>query len=70
MYIEERTGKELPLTLVGSFRTFGEQGPAYEIIEMLVGDDKNEAGYAKIRVVHSGEILKYDIQKLISDPPA
>jgi len=50
--------------LVGSFKRFGPYGVAYEIIK--VDNDR----FAAIRVVESGEMLEYPMQKILADPAA
>jgi hypothetical protein len=53
-----------PLKLVGQFRRFGEEGPAYEIVRI---EDKDNAW---IRVVCSEEELAYPIAEIVADPIA
>ena len=50
--------------LIGTYRTFGADGPVYRVIEM--------AGEAKVRivVVESGEELDYLVTRALSDPEA
>ena len=50
--------------LAGTFRRFGPHGVAYEVIKV-----DNER-FATIRVIESGETLKYPIQKIETDPHA
>lgn len=51
------------LTLVGSYRRFGD-GPVYQIVSMVDGDT------AVIRVVESGEELEYPLAKILDDDEA
>ncbi len=53
-----------PRKLVGQFRRFGEDGPAYEIVRIT-----NERE-AFIRVVYSGEELDYRISEIMTHPIA
>jgi hypothetical protein len=50
--------------LVGQFRRFGDDGPAYEIVRIT-----NERE-AFIRVVYSGEELNYRISEILMHPIA
>lgn len=50
--------------LVGQFRRFGEEGPAYEVLR-IVGKDA-----AWISVVYSEEELAYPIADILADPIA
>ncbi len=56
-------------SLVGTFRTFGIFGPAYEILQI------NEPASGpnvtvRIRVVESGEQLDYPLSDTLDDPQA
>lgn len=51
-------------SLVGQFRRFGEEGPAYEVLR-IVGKDQ-----ALISVVCSEEELAYPIAEILADPIA
>jgi hypothetical protein len=50
--------------LVGDFRTFGPEGPVYEILGKV--DEKR----VHIVVVESGEELDYEVSEAIQDPEA
>ena len=50
--------------LVGQFRRFGEEGPAYEVLRIVGGDQ------AWISVVYSQEELAYPIEHVLADPVA
>lgn len=50
--------------LVGSYRTFGEYGPLYQVIRKL----SNEK--VRILVVSTGEELDYLVERAINDPEA
>ena len=50
--------------LVGSFRRFGELGPAYQVLS-IDGHDT-----ATIIVLESEEKLQYPIAKILADPEA
>ncbi len=50
--------------LVGEFKRFGEDGPAYEILR--IEDDRE----ATIRVFTSGEELRYPIVEILNHPDA
>jgi hypothetical protein len=51
-------------SLVGQFRRFGSEGPAYEILRMSSTDE------AWIKVVYSEEELAYPIADILADPVA
>ena len=53
-----------PNKLVGQFRRFGEDGPAYEVLRI---ESKDKAW---IRVVYSEEELAYPITEILADPIA
>ncbi len=53
-----------PQRLVGQFRRFGEDGPAYEIVRIISKDE------AWISVVYSDEELAYPISEILQDPVA
>ena len=50
--------------LVGQFRRFGEHGVVYEVLKV------EDETHATIRVVESGETLKYPIPKILAEPSA
>jgi Family of unknown function (DUF5397) len=50
--------------LEGKFRRFGQYGVVYQVLK--IDDDT----YATIRVVESGETLKYAIRKILAEPNA
>ncbi len=50
--------------LVGTYRTFGEYGPLYEVVSKV---DETEV---HILVVESGEELDYSIEEALLDPVA
>ncbi len=50
--------------IVGQFRRFGEEGPAYEVLRIVSKDE------ALISVVYSEEQLAYPIADVLSDPIA
>lgn len=50
--------------LVGTFHRFGEHGVAYEVTAL------DDAGYVRIRVVESGERLRYAAANVRGDPKA
>ena len=49
--------------LVGKFRRFGEYGVVYQILKI-----EDDDAFATIRVVESGETLKYPIRKILVEP--
>ena len=51
-------------TLLGKFRRFGEHGVAYEVI------GSEDVDHVRIRVVESGETLRYPIRDARTDPEA
>lgn len=50
--------------LVGSFRTFGEFGPVYQVLRTVNGKKVH------IVVVETGEELDYLVEQAVSDPEA
>ncbi len=50
--------------LVGTYRTFGRVGPAYEVIAKVNGEKVH------IRVLESGEELDYPVRDALEDPEA
>jgi len=52
------------LSLVGSYRRFGEIGPVYEVL----GPDGE--GFVKICLVESGKTARYPAHEVMKDPPA
>jgi hypothetical protein len=50
--------------LIGSYRRFGKDGVAYEVVD-LIGQKE-----VVIRVVETGESLEYPISQLLNDPQA
>jgi hypothetical protein len=50
--------------LVGSFRTFGAEGPAYQVLEKC-GEDA-----VRVRVLETGEELDYPARQALADPEA
>ena len=49
--------------LIGQIRTFGPDGPAYQVVRFL------DAETAKIRILENEEDTEYPISSIISDPP-
>lgn len=59
--------KTMPCTaddLIGTYRTFGTEGPAYQVVAKRPGDK------LRVRVLESGEELDYPVQHAIADPEA
>ena len=50
--------------LLGSYRTFGADGPLYKVI------DKTDQTKVRIVVVESGEELDYLVERALRDPEA
>jgi hypothetical protein len=50
--------------LVGTYRTFGPEGPAYQVLRTLDGQT------VRVRVVETGEELDYPAQQALDDPDA
>jgi hypothetical protein len=55
---------EASASLVGQFRRFGEEGPAYEVLRLV------DKASAMICVVYSEEQLAYPIADILADPVA
>ena len=54
-----------PITSAGEkFRTFGEHGPTYEVVELIT--DR----LLRVRVVETGEELEYPLDQALADPTA
>jgi len=58
-----------PASLVGTFRQFGAFGPAYEVLG-VAGEDKQKGVILNVRVVDTGEDVKYPYNNAIDDPAA
>ena len=50
--------------LVGTYRTFGAEGPVYHVLHKLGGDK------VRVCVVESSEELDYPAQQALNDPEA
>jgi hypothetical protein len=50
--------------LVGTFHTFGPHGVAYEVVAL------EDAGHVRIRVVETGETIRYPAAEVRQDPKA
>jgi hypothetical protein len=60
----------LPLDeVVGTYRTFGRVGPAYEIVG-VAGSDVGRHVMLRVRVLESGEELVYPLASALDDPLA
>ncbi|MEL6723080.1 MAG: DUF5397 family protein [Pseudomonadota bacterium] len=55
---------QTPASFVGEFKTFGQDGVAYEVIEAI------NSSTVMIRVVETGETLVYAVQTCLTDPQA
>lgn len=58
-----------PVSLVGTWRRFGDVGPVYEIIG-LGKDLPGHGRMMRIRVIESGEEVDYRLTDLLEDPQA
>jgi hypothetical protein len=59
--------KLLPPTaddLVGTYRTFGAEGPAYQVLA------KADGRTVRVQVLESGEEVDYPVQQALADPEA
>jgi hypothetical protein len=56
--------REHAADVTGTFHTFGDHGPAYEVIGIESGE------FALVRVVETGETLSYPIASVRNDPDA
>jgi hypothetical protein len=55
-----------PKRLIGTWRRFGEVGPAYEVIG--IGEELSEGDWAvKIRMAETGEEVDYTLKRLAED---
>lgn len=50
--------------LVGSFRSFGDYGPVYQVVSTVNGKKLH------VRVVQTGEELDYPVDQALEDPEA
>ena len=58
-----------PVVPVGQYRTFGAEGPVYQVVGM--GHESTEGEWlVPIRVVESGEELDYRYSRFAKDPEA
>ena len=62
--ISQSMQEEVRCALVGSFRSFGESGPVYQVLGTTNADSVH------ILVVESGEELDYPVVQAESDPVA
>ncbi len=60
--------RETPETLIGTWRRFGDAGPAYEIIAMAPAKPDGTR-MMRIRVLESGEETEYRLSHILADPP-
>jgi hypothetical protein len=59
--------KLLPRTaddLIGAYRTFGAEGPPYQVVS------KRDGQTVRVRVLESGEEVDYPVQQALADPEA
>jgi hypothetical protein len=59
--------KLLPRTadeLIGTYRTFGADGPAYQVLS------KRDGQTVRVRVLESGEEVDYPVPQALADPEA
>lgn len=57
-----------PATLVGTFKTFGPTGPAYEVVG--VGREIEDDVMLMVRAVISGEEIEHPLSQVLKDPEA
>lgn len=55
--------------LIGAFRTFGADGPTYQILSISDARDTQDVGFL-IQVVETGEELDYPLASILNDPVA
>ena len=63
------TQVELPVRklaegLIGQIRTFGPDGPVYQVVQLL------DAATARIRILENEEDTEYPVARILNDPPA
>lgn len=58
------TSPKTPADLVGSFRSFGDYGPVYQVVSTVNGKNLH------VRVVQTGEELDYPVDQALEDPEA
>ena len=60
----------LPNALIGSFRRFGAYGPAYEIVGLDASEKDANKILLNVRVLDSGENIRYPYRDALKDPEA
>jgi len=63
------TQAELPArkpadSLIGQIRTFGPDGPVYQVVQLL------DAATARIRILENEEDTEYPVARILNDPAA
>jgi Family of unknown function (DUF5397) len=58
------TSPQTAADLVGSFRSFGDYGPVYQVVSTVNGK------IVHVRVVQTGEELDYPVDQALEDPVA
>ncbi len=58
------TSPQAAADLVGSFRSFGDYGPVYQVVSNVNGK------IVHVRVVQTGEGLDYPVDQALEDPEA
>ncbi len=56
-------------SIVGTFRTFGQLGPVYEILSVCEPSTGNNVN-VRILVIESGERIDYPLSDVLDDPLA
>ncbi|GJE59285.1 DUF5397 family protein [Methylobacterium trifolii] len=56
-----------PRSLVGTWRRFGEVGPAYEVVGISDASPKGDL-LMRVRVLETGEELDYRLGDILADP--
>ncbi len=56
--------------VIGHFKTFGDLGPAYQVIEPIEPTADGKDWWVRVRVLESGEVAPYKLTHLLHDPEA
>jgi hypothetical protein len=56
--------------IIGLFKTFGNLGPAYQVLDPIAPTDDGKDWWVSVRILESGEITRYKLTHLLQDPEA
>ncbi len=58
-----------PPSVIGSFRSFGPYGPAYEVVK-FVREGADGCRWMQVHIFDSDEDVEYKLEDLLNDPMA